>query len=301
MAWCDRCDRWFRSDYALDQHIRDSSAHWMCWTCDRDFTNREALTQHQKNSSRHSWCDGDGSECGVFDSQEGMIEHCEEAHWFCVKCLLIHQSENSLNYHLGTEHNYCSECRRFFMDANNLKMHLNSKLHKIANVPCFGGARCGKKFITISDAILRIENGYCPSGLTGASLRRFFIRNDRGNIVTNPSRLIGYDTSGTNSQSTRYATEQSRNVDGWYECVLCPKEFTSLRALNAHYSSSVHEARVFRCPNHGSGCAKHFSTLSGVIQHIEDGYCGARKSRHVQDRLDSLMSNMGRLRLTDNY
>lgn len=267
----------------------------MCWKCDRDFTNRDSLIQHYKNSSRHAWCAGSGSDCGVFDSREDMIEHAEEAHWFCVNCLAIYASQNKLNYHLGTEHDYCSECKRFFMNANNLKMHLNSKLHKVANVPCFGG--CDRKFISISDAILHIENGRCPSGLTGASLRRYVIRNDRNNIITNPSRLIGYKNSDA---PPRYATEHSRNDDGWYGCVLCSQEFNSLTGLNRHYASAVHEAKVFRCPNHAKGCPKHFSTLSGVIQHVEDGYCGVRESHHVREYSD-LMNSMGRLRLTDNY
>jgi hypothetical protein len=203
-----------------------------------------------------------------------------------------------LNYHLGTEHNYCSECRRFFQNSNNLRNHFKSKLHNIAGVPCFGGSICGRKFTTVSQAILHIENGNCPSGLTGKTLRNFVIRKDRRNAITKPSRLIGYDSSPT-SNERRYATEQSRNENGWYECVLCNREFSSLRALNSHYASSVHEAKVFRCPNHASGCRKDFPILSGVIQHIEDGYCGARESKHVQDRLKSLMNNMGRLRLAD--
>jgi len=270
----------------------------MCWKCDKDFTNQNARIQHYKNSSRHSWCGGGGPDCGVFDSRKEMVEHAEEAHWFCVECLTIYPNENRLNYHLGTEHDYCSECKRFFMNANNLKMHLNSKLHKIANVPCFGG--CDRKFISISDAILHIENGRCPSGLTDASLKRYVIRNDRSHIITNPSRLIGYDSSGTDNPPG-YATEQSRNEDGWYECVLCSREFKSLTGLNRHYASAVHEAKVFRCPNHTNGCPKHFSTLSGVIQHVEDGYCGARESRRVRDEFSDLMNNMGRLRLTDHY
>lgn len=173
-------------------------------------------------------------------------------------------------------------------------MHLNSKKHRIASYPCFGAPRCDRMFISVSDAILHIENGRCESGLTGVTLRRAVVRVDRNNVITNPARMIGYN-GGTVTQ--QIATERARNQSGFYECALCHNEYTSLRALNSHYNSNAHAEKVFRCPNR-QGCRKEFGTLSGVIQHIEDGYCGARGSQHVQENVSDLMRDMGRMRLT---
>lgn len=184
------------------------------------------------------------------------------------------------------------------MNANNLRMHLNSKLHKVPVVQCFGAPACGREFITISDMILHIENGHCVSGLTRAALRKYVLKADRNNIITNPARMIADSSNNNGPRNGMYATEKARNSDGYYECILCPRIFTSLSALNRHYGSSAHESKVFRCPNHNSGCPKHFKTLAGVIQHMEDGYCGARDSRYVQDRVNDLMRDMGKLRLT---
>ena len=173
-------------------------------------------------------------------------------------------------------------------------MHLNSKLHRIPIVPCLGKPICDKTFISLSDMILHIENGVCTSGLNRSTIRKFAIQADRNNVITNPARLIRY--SG-DEEPRRYATEQSRNQNGDYQCVLCPRTFLSLKSLNAHYASSVHEASVFRCPNHSAGCRKEFRTLSAVVQHIEDGQCGALRSQYVKDRMGDLMKNMSNLRI----
>jgi hypothetical protein len=102
MAWRDQCERPLKNEHALDQHVTDSNAHWMCWTCDRDFTTQQALRQHEMNSSVHYWCDEGGSDCGVFDSRDEYVEHCEDVHWFCSECSKVSKSfglQEDLHYH----------------------------------------------------------------------------------------------------------------------------------------------------------------------------------------------------------
>lgn len=51
---CERCNKSFRSETALEQHIQNSPVHASyCETCDRSFRSEDALNQHIQNSSAH--------------------------------------------------------------------------------------------------------------------------------------------------------------------------------------------------------------------------------------------------------
>ena len=68
-------------------------------------------------------------------------------------------------------------------------------------------------------------------------------------------------------------------------CPLCPigrKPFKSLEALSNHLSSPAHSPKIFHCPLALTGyedegkipqLMKYFSTLSGLLQHLESGAC----------------------------
>ncbi|KAH9989521.1 hypothetical protein BJV77DRAFT_1069463 [Russula vinacea] len=57
MSYCDRCERSFPHDRALEQHKEDSNSHWPCDDCDRDFSSYEARQQHYTNSGSHHYCE----------------------------------------------------------------------------------------------------------------------------------------------------------------------------------------------------------------------------------------------------
>ncbi|XWX01174.1 hypothetical protein V2A60_009200 [Cordyceps javanica] len=54
---CETCDRFFDSESALEQHMRDAPAHapaaFDCESCDRSFARQESLDQHMRDSPRH--------------------------------------------------------------------------------------------------------------------------------------------------------------------------------------------------------------------------------------------------------
>ena len=68
-------------------------------------------------------------------------------------------------------------------------------------------------------------------------------------------------------------------------CPLCPigrKPFKNLEALSNHLSSPAHSPKIFHCPLALAGyederkvsqLIKYFSTLSGLLQHLESGAC----------------------------
>src|SRR5216683_6802201 len=82
MAYCDRCERWFPHDRALQQHMENSPSHcqWPCDDCGLDFEDEEAQRQHYIQSSNHHYC----RECDRhFDLEESRIQHMFAKHWYC--------------------------------------------------------------------------------------------------------------------------------------------------------------------------------------------------------------------------
>jgi hypothetical protein len=80
MAYCDRCERSFTSDRALEQHKEDSDAHWPCDDCDLDFGSSYARDEHYRQSPNHHYC----RDCDrLFNSEESKIQHMEAKHWYC--------------------------------------------------------------------------------------------------------------------------------------------------------------------------------------------------------------------------
>ncbi|KAI0073427.1 hypothetical protein K474DRAFT_1666615 [Panus rudis PR-1116 ss-1] len=285
MAYCDRCDRWFKSPSALYQHKVNSGSHHWCSDCDRDFVSEWALIQHYVQSRAHSYC----QRCDEhFQDDEELEEHYEEAHWYCRICETIFNSELGLHEHNRQKHWYCVSCKRVFQNENNLKQHLRSAAHQPKIFAC-PGRNCDSSFISRAALVLHLESGTCPAGATRQTVNKVALQIDRGRILTNPARMIEYGGGGT---STTWATERSWNGYA-YECILCHREFQSLKALNAHLQSPAHEGKMYRCPQAWSGCGNEFRTASALIQHVESGSCGVTRFKSRMDNaIDSLASKM---------
>lgn len=112
---CISCDRSFNSEEALQQHLRGSPAHALCYDCedcDRSFDSEEALQQHLRDSPAHApsynceYCNR------LFNSEEALQQHlCDSpAHATCYDC------EN---------------CDRSFDSKEALQQHLrDSRIHQ---------------------------------------------------------------------------------------------------------------------------------------------------------------------------
>ena len=80
MAYCDRCERRFRDNRALERHEQDSSSHWICHDCGLDFPTFTGLDQHYTQSPKHHYC----RECETHYPSEGLrLRHMEDYHWYC--------------------------------------------------------------------------------------------------------------------------------------------------------------------------------------------------------------------------
>lgn len=298
MAYCDRCERYFRDDRALEQHEDASTAHWMCRPCGKDFTSEVSLEQHYVQSPRHDYC----QTCDEhFDDDDELLDHLVDEHNGCRSCrkvfpylspirisltLFSQTFKNAVGYkaHMHQVHWYCEPCDRVFASESNLDSH--SSVHKPKNFSC-PGAGCNRAFVSQSALVLHWEAGACPSGITRNILNRNVVRLDHNHAITNPMRLI----QGT---TTNWATDLSWNGSG-YECFLCNNEYRSLNSLNQHLQSPRHEARIYRCPNRD--CGDEYSTLSALSQHVERDRCGVQRFREVKSAMDSLMSGVKRLAL----
>ncbi|CAH0057943.1 unnamed protein product [Clonostachys solani] len=129
--YCDRCDRQFNSESALDQHIRDSPRHHVCYACDDDFGDRDDLERH-----------------------------CEDCHFYCRDCGRFFDSAEDLEQHDILQHDMCITCGRYFSSESNLKNHQLTHMEK--SIDCPG---CERYFITYFAMLLHLETGTCSSGV----------------------------------------------------------------------------------------------------------------------------------------
>ena len=82
-SYCERCDRYFSSNRALEQHMDDSNMHHLCYRHRKDFMTHQGLIEHWKQSPHHHYCD----RCDQhFSYAEDLEEHNEVMHWVCSDC-----------------------------------------------------------------------------------------------------------------------------------------------------------------------------------------------------------------------
>ncbi|KAI0743128.1 hypothetical protein C8Q80DRAFT_1192899 [Daedaleopsis nitida] len=279
MPECERCDRWFNPERALEQHKDNSAGHNICYPCDRDFTTHRGLIQHYTQSLRHAYC----QYCDEhFDDFDDLHEHYEEEHHWCDLCNKFFQSEFGLHEHRRQSHadRYCVPCKRMFRNPHNLLQHENSSIHRGLQFAC-PMKGCDRWFVSLSALVLHLEAGTCTSGMTRKMLDELIARYDKRHIITNPDRLLTGPggTSRARTQVTdEWATERAWNGRA-YECYLCHKTFATLLALNAHLRSPAHADKMYHCPTAFGGCGTEFRTMSAFCQHMENAKCGAHRFR----------------------
>ncbi|KAH8108275.1 hypothetical protein DFH11DRAFT_1517159 [Phellopilus nigrolimitatus] len=279
MAYCNRCQRPFPHDSALDQHERDSINHWKCNDCNKDFSTSTGRDQHY--AMNHYYC----TICDeFFDDIDDLLEH-EEDHEVCHVCGIIFASGEALADHNESSHYYCRECDRLFQTPAGLKSHLSSSIHTPRTIAC-PGRKCHKSFGSHSALIMHAESNACPSGVTREAVNAFVARMDRQNVITNPARMV----AGPGGYTVPAEMEYWATVEMWngraFECFLCLDTFRTLSALDAHLKSLRHRSRIYRCP--GAECQREFPALSALWQHVVSGACGVGRNRQVQRMMDNL-------------
>lgn len=144
-------------------------------------------------------------------------------------------------------------------------------------------------FVSRAALVLHLESGKCESGMDRKTVNKYVRKYDTKNVITDPSRLI---TSGVDI--TYSANEYAWNGSA-YECYLCHATFRKLDGLNQHLNSPKHAEKVYVC--RGKKCGVHFNALSALFMHIESEKCGVSRFKNVQNAMDSVLGQMGRLTL----
>ncbi|KIP01430.1 hypothetical protein PHLGIDRAFT_123352 [Phlebiopsis gigantea 11061_1 CR5-6] len=173
-----------------------------------------------------------------------------------------------LQEHSRQKYFYCVPYKRLFSSQSNLARHLRSSIHQPrANVCPERDYSCG--FVLNAHLIAYWESGTCRSDAMRQSVDSFAAYGGRGAAHRVRQRLA-------------------------YE--LYHRELRLLSALNAHLRSPAYAERVYDCPSVFVGCGVQFTTLSGLMQHVESGSCGVQRfQRQVDSPMDTLTSGMRRL------
>ncbi|KAH7012643.1 uncharacterized protein B0I36DRAFT_256317, partial [Microdochium trichocladiopsis] len=161
--------------------------------------------------------------------------------------------------------------------------HLNSRIHRGTNIAC---PFCDRSYATATGLIHHIETGSCPQApnLNRDQIYRIIRSKDSHGVMT--KNLL--DWHGSDSYE---ATGRAWNGYA-YECYLCHRSFTTLKGLNQHLGSPVHQQSFYHCPKRDY--RQDFKNLAGLINHLESEKCGFMRFNDVQNRAQDMMRN-GRL------
>ncbi len=316
-CYCTQCDRFFVNPGALRQHLRSPihATHFHCCDCQRDFVDEQALHQHLQSKTHESDAKPKLSPIGV------SARVCEE-------CEREFKDEKGLEQHLlSVIHKSLSDfkcfgdrrCKKRFTSPSAWLHHLESgacrskitraKLNTAVQSSDItqlitGGSHQGLAVLGESDVSGELSN----TGSVNLTPVTGDVFDESPFWPTSPASRSGILTPDSES-SWGLPDTLSRTIK--LSCPLCPvarKPFKSLEALSQHLSSPAHSPKLFHCPLSIAGykdegkiseLIKYFSTLSGLLQHLESGACqgGNTTFRKTVEYIEHNLKKMGLQRL----
>ncbi|KAH7134205.1 hypothetical protein EDB81DRAFT_93278 [Dactylonectria macrodidyma] len=267
-----------------------------CGTCWREFNAGYDGGFKARNSHcqalGHSFPDFECDTCDeYFDDEDDRREHMDfYGHWpddapECHMCYDRFSNKTERKDHEHREHLYCAECDREFNNWNNIQQHLNSSRHRGSVIECpFCKKTCG----TATGLTHHLERGSCPKApLDRDRLYRAVRERDPQGIISNKTiEWYGEKTFEASGKSWNSKFEA-------YECYLCHQLFNALHSLNSHLTSPRHQQNLYHCP--GRPCRKEFTTLAGLVNHLESESCGYMRFQAVQSGIRHLVSSNRRI------
>jgi len=310
-GYCRECNRFFVNSEALGQHLQ-SPVHAMqfhCCDCDRDFVHEQALHQHLADKI-HKPC------------IKPEVSSFRLSKWVCEQCDREFRDEKGLEQHrLSVVHKPLSNikcigdrrCKKQFTSPSAWLHHLES------------GA-CPPK-ITRDKLHSAVQSNDINRLITGDSIQEYTVlmgsdvsgtMSITGSVIFTPitDNSLGGFRSPSDTWEPGMFTPNSGNSQPLLEdlslairltCPLCPfgrKPFKSLEAMKDHLSSPAHSPKIFHCPldfvglkDEGkvSQLMRYFSTLSGLMQHLESGACqgGGATFRKTVEYIEHNLGKMG--------
>ncbi|KAL7920013.1 hypothetical protein ACQKWADRAFT_168102 [Trichoderma austrokoningii] len=293
--YCCDCNQSFKCSAALNQHLRDKDhkkkkpqqekEHHRCEKCDRSFRNATALDQHLRSTIHRPISNLTclaGKICGVecnahFKSPSAMVAHMESG---SCQSGINRQKLNRLIVAQDTD--------RLITSSSGICEHSGW----IALGDDDGSGTCSGVMTPSTDS----DEGVL---LTPSSSHIDFGSLAAGQLTRRLS--FGMDTASTTSDSTKPSKQK------YFFCPLCPdtkRPFLTRLALEMHMSSAYHTAKIFHCPSilfsgksgrKAQRKMKNFSTVSGLVAHIESGVCHGGKAglRTVMGHMEERLEEMG--------
>ncbi|KAE8168133.1 hypothetical protein BDV40DRAFT_294685 [Aspergillus tamarii] len=290
MYKCETCKATFDGQDACEKHMDDSNHRPECEICSRTFRTWRACEQHMDDTAHWAprfYCQTCSRE---FFSQSAANQHMTAVrHWNRVPCVTRNTTflDNMMaeldQIGMGFFKTYCWTCCRKFQSENSLQMHLKSTIHRGSNIPC---PFCKAEYTSASSLTHHLEQGSCPRAdiLNRETILHIVQERDPHRAITN-EQLECHTIKEGNSQHP--TTTNAFNGSCW-ECYLCHGEFSSATALDSHLSSPAHKQAVYHCPNSKDKCAKEFTTLAALFDHLESEACSYIRFEKVEEKFDAI-------------
>lgn len=317
-CYCSGCDLTFPTENDLIAH-RKSGLHvseFKCCDCGRSFRDTHSLSAHMESPIHTKSNKQKTTPKTTPKTKKGSDVVTEKVQ--CKKCHKTFSDSKSLQLHTNSvKHKPLSNlscpigkgCRGKFTSPSALLHHLESGkcqsgmnkegIYQMVRSCDTEGVIHSRPALTSSASSSSVI--YTPSLSSETSMISSGTESEWSLLTPTPSEggmedsLEQWSLLG-DSQIPFYG---SLSIDATslptLHCPFCPKarkRFSNALALQQHMDSPVHSAKVYHCPinlfvtsskkGEGKKKKKHFSTLSGLSQHLESGACRGGKKAFLQ-------------------
>ncbi|KAK8105846.1 uncharacterized protein PG998_003682 [Apiospora kogelbergensis] len=283
---CESCERFFPTLQQVENHM-DSKGHWAeyefgCHDCNRGFGSFNAREQHMRALGHQKSPNFECDTCGVvFPSQQILDNHMDARNhrveveeidsddleytfeYWCGLCTRYFETEEDRTKHEAQAHYHCGECEIYFQNANNAWMHQNSKRHRGTPIRC---PFCREYYSAATALCHHLERGACSAmpDLTREQIFQLVRSKDPNGIIS------------------------KENID--LRCIITSGYWSNEDVYKVANKPWLYQEDLYlyHCPN--NKCDKNFTTLAGVMNHLESESCGFTRFVNVQRSAENIVS-----------
>jgi len=310
------------------------ATQFRCCDCERDFKNEGALADHLRCSKVHRPGKGVNKEKKKKKKKKKKQKEQEEGKQGtkCKKCKRAFKNGGALEQHLTSVRHKPLSNIKCVADAKCKKQFNcpSAQLHHLEAGTCRSGmtktklnaaiaARDTRQIITSGGVTAQWLLEDNPSATSTSQTRSPILTPTSTEFLDSypPSAILTpTSTVSTSANFPSMLTLRPRTRSSYQTCPLCPPSRTRTfkpDALQQHLSSSIHaqisksaplpvpDEISFHCPRALTSeggkkkAVKQFSTVSGLAQHLESGACDGREVtfRRVVEYVQKEMKGMG--------